>query len=255
MSGTASATPLGGSATNSTVDLWGNPTNLSTAPKAEVSKRTATPVSEGRLRNVMWGAAASGVLLAGLFSAPATGVTASTTAVHQGPERRLPSRDSADGPANPPALDSRPIELVDELKSWLGLADEGTADVVGVSRRSITNWRQGKNAYAASTGRLTQVHALVSGLVRSLGGEAQARLWLRAGGAQDRDRLALLATGEDGLRQVVNEAASLLFATPNRPGFDAGLSEVQAAQHVAAARTGNSHRPAPAQRVRKPRST
>lgn len=255
MSGTLSATPLGGSATNTTVDLWGNPTNLSTAPKVEVSKRSATPVSEGRLRNVMLGAAASGALLAGLFSAPAAGVTASTTAVHQGPERRLSSRDNAERPANPPALDSRPIELVDELKSWLGLADEGTADLVGVSRRSITNWRQGKNAYAASTGRLTQVHALVSGLVRSLGGEAQARLWLRAGDAEDRDRLALLRTGEDGLRQVVNEAASLLFVTPGPPDFDAGLSEAEAARLVVAARTADSPRPAPAQRVRKPRST
>ncbi|WP_164519789.1 hypothetical protein [Nocardioides ferulae] len=241
--------------TDSTVHVWGTSTNLATAPEIEVSKREATPVTEGRLRNAVRGAAASGVLLAGLFGTPAAGATTSTTPVHQGPERRLPSRGGVEVPASPSVLDLRPIQLVEELKTWLGLADDGTADLVGVSRRSITNWRQGKNAYAASTERLTQVHALVSGLVRSLGDEAQVRLWLRASDAQGRDRLALLEAGEDGLRQVVNEAASLLFVTPTAPDFDAGLSDSEAAWLVAGARTAGSHVPGPARRVRKPRST
>lgn len=113
------------------------------------------------------------------------------------------------------------VSAVDDLCEWLQLTDTQVAQLGGVSRRTLSNWRNSGGAYGASSRHLLAVHAFVSQLVLTEGVE-RARLWLAMTSAGSEDRLTRLSQGPEGLRQVLQLAEPILFppAAPSRKLVD-----------------------------------
>ncbi len=113
---------------------------------------------------------------------------------------------------SPGSLRMKVLEAVDSVMDKLHLSESGTAELVGVSRNSIRNWRAGQSAYPATVKRLLQLANLVRALETKLGPE-QLTTWLNTeseGGVVRRD---LLATDE-GMSLVARESSDILFAPP-----------------------------------------
>lgn len=108
------------------------------------------------------------------------------------------------------AAAQRALIAADDLRRWLSLTAGEVAELGGFARRSLANWQNGRGAYGASSRYLLSVHALVEGLVRSLG-ESAALLWLQTPINNGRSALDLLRDGEPGLRTVLVRAEPLLF--------------------------------------------
>ncbi len=108
----------------------------------------------------------------------------------------------------------RALSAVADIQSWLGMGRDDVAQVAGYSPRSIKNWREGTDPYPATVRRLFDIHALVGSLTQRLGQDG-TRVWLATAAAGGRARRELLGT-EDGLRNLVSEAAPILFEAPVR---------------------------------------
>lgn len=106
----------------------------------------------------------------------------------------------------------RAISAVDRLMDLLTLPEVRVAELAGVSRNSIRNWRRGHDVYPATVKRLLQVANLVSALEASLGRELMLA-WLDEPGADAVPRRDLLAD-PDGHLAVAREAGALLFGRP-----------------------------------------
>ena len=224
--------------------------------------RGTTPLTRlGTIGNVLVGAAASGsVLLAGVGVVQPAAATAITSSYRQTTEQGAPKpreRRIAEGKAEVESLapvgtdDSTPLNMIEDLKRWLDLADEDVSTLAGVARRTLTNWRSGAAAYSSSTRRVATVHALVHRLVETVG-PSNTRLWLNEEIEPGQNRLHALGDGEPGIARVLEDGASLIFARPTRTDFDSGLSDREAADATVAARRQVSPKSAPARRVRRP---
>jgi hypothetical protein len=107
------------------------------------------------------------------------------------------------------------LTAVADLQRWLAIGQDQVATLARFAPRSVKNWREGMDPYAATVRRLFDLHALVGSLNRTLGVEG-ARLWLAdAGpaGVSRRDRLV----DDVGLRGVISEASAILFERPTVP--------------------------------------
>lgn len=104
------------------------------------------------------------------------------------------------------------LAAVSDVQQWLAIGQDQVATLAGFAPRSVKNWREGMDPYAATVRRLFDLHALLGSLTRTLGVEG-ARLWLAdagAGGTSRRDHLA----DDAGLRAVISEASAVLFERP-----------------------------------------
>lgn len=235
-------------------------------PSALSARATGTPVSLDFWRASMVGIAAFSALLAPGTISPASAETG--TALVQSPRVNHPRAETG---SNLPSATEREVssswrpkrasgrgtedQAVNDLKVWLLLNDSDIAELCGVSRRSLTNWRNGTSAYGASLRRLYSVHALVSHLGEVLGLD-RALLWLSAddGTKTDMSRVMRLAEGEHGIRLILTQAEPILFPkTAPYGSFDvnAGLSEAEISQLMASARSDDAIPGGPPRRPRK----
>lgn len=127
------------------------------------------------------------------------------------PEWDLPTPDR-------PGAGSAPLRLhvvhaVDRLMEALTLSEVRVAELAGISRNSIRNWRNGQDAYPATVKRLLQLANLVSSLESSLGRQTLA-MWLEGRGRGVMSRRELLAE-PDGPTAVARQAAEILFGMPD----------------------------------------
>lgn len=215
------------------------------------SGASGTPVSMDFWRSSMAGIAAFGALLAVPATASLAAAEAGTALVQH---RRVnePRMETGTNASSPPVREMALVkrskrglgrgaeeQAVDDLKVWLLLNDSDVAELCGVSRRSLTNWRQGTSAYGASSRRLYSLHALVGHLGKVLGPD-RAFLWLHAddGTETGTSRVERLGS-EDGIRRILTQAEPILFPkTAPYGSFDvnAGLSEAEISEVLASAR-------------------
>lgn len=117
---------------------------------------------------------------------------------------------------------TRALAAFDSLKRWLNLNDGDTAALVGISARSVPNWRnQGQTPYPSTVRRLHETHNLVAALVRHLG-LPRTRVWLQAQAPDENSRLESLRSGD--VARVTREASSILFPVP-RPRTDSAADD------------------------------
>jgi transcriptional regulator with XRE-family HTH domain len=132
---------------------------------------------------------------------------------------------------------ARALAATADLSAWLGMTEEQIADIAGFSRRNYSNWRSGLGSYPKTVRALFEIHALVGGLVRSLGRDG-AVSWVALPSALGGLRRQLLATST-GRAQLLAEAQPLLFAMVERErpaaDFEETMADVasQAQRHVA----------------------
>ena len=249
--------------TNAQSDSWNlgpiTPSSIDDRVAARVPTQSTTPLTRfTAFGNVLIGAAASSSLFfGGMVGAYSESATTIVTTYVQGAEHgtsivRQGQRDTphSDDVIREPAV----LRMVDDLKGWLELPDSELSSLIGVSRRSVTNWRSGVAAYPSSSRRVTTVHALVGRLVESLGDAGLARLWLSAESEPGKTRLALLAEGETGIGRVLNEGANVFFSRPASVGLDSGLSDQETVRVVGTARAGSDPARSAPRRVRRPGS-
>lgn len=120
-----------------------------------------------------------------------------------------------DSPAlssEPSPLRVRALSAVRQLMEILGLAESGVADLAGVSRNSIRNWRHGRDAYPATVTHLFHVASLISALDSSMGRERLV-IWLNETADGERSRWDLLSD-PDGPAAIAREASQILFSRP-----------------------------------------
>ena len=138
------------------------------------------------------------------------------------------------------------LSAFDRVRDRLGLTDERTAELVGVARGSVRNWRQGnKQPYPATVRKLHEVDAVLTAAESVIG--PRLDVWLRATGPSGVPRLDALATA-DGIALLMEELSPMLFprtATRLLPSTyeittDDGDDPVGSA--VAAASTGSARR-------------
>lgn len=123
------------------------------------------------------------------------------------------------------------LAAVADVQRWLAVGQDQVAALASYAPRSIKNWREGMDPYPATVRRLFDLHALVGSLVRAMGTE-RARLWLADtddAGVSRRERLA----DEEGLRSVINEAATTLFEVPTVAPLHALDFDEEEAQELA----------------------
>jgi transcriptional regulator with XRE-family HTH domain len=125
------------------------------------------------------------------------------------PSWDLPSPDQ---PVEASPLRARALSAVSHLAESLGLAESRVADLAGISRNSVRNWRNGQDPYPATVKRLFQLSNLVSALEGALG-PALLSAWLD-------DQVGLVTRREllahpDGLNRVTRDAAEILFKRPS----------------------------------------
>lgn len=143
-----------------------------------------------------------------------------TGVLELGPVATLTNSREASGPelvpselseeSRDPALPSYG-DALSQLAEWLQMTDGELATLVGVSRRTVVNWRANRGGYGATTRRLFATHALVSQLTAKEG-LSRSRLWLN-GLAFDgtKTRLQAMASGPDGFTAVLQQAEPLIF--------------------------------------------
>lgn len=106
------------------------------------------------------------------------------------------------------------LRAVEYIKTQLRMSEITVARLVGVSRNTIRNWRNGQGVYPSTTRKLFQVKHLLSAL-NSVMTQDQMSVWLN--GADDDDplltRLDRLAQ-PDGPALVAQQASFLLFPMP-----------------------------------------
>lgn len=257
----ATTTPLAGGVqpTNARDDWWQQTGGTPSSGDSQILERSLTqrptPVTRfGAIGNVLVGAALSTAVLAGgVALARVSENTLVLTAYEQDVDApATPSRRSQQAEIEAPVESVTPLERAQDLKRWLDLADGDLAAVIGVSRRTLTNWRGGVGAYATSSGRVAIVHALVSRLIDALGDAGVVRLWLSIEVEPGKSRLASLADGGTGISKVLQAGSELLFVTPARPRFESGLSDEESAAIVVDSRTSVVPSGSVARRVRRP---
>lgn len=219
--------------------------------------RGSTPITSlGRIGNLVAGAAAGTVLLAGSGPAPRPlSATAITSPLRQGAAESptelaraaVLERSGSHFREEPSALD-----MIEELKIWLSVADEDVARIARVARRTLTNWRSGTAAYPSTARRVAAVHALVGRAVVVFGDPIRARSWLNDEMDSGKSRLAVAANSDDGLARVLEESASFIFARPAALDFASGLTERAETEVVTGARRRVAPPAADARRVRRP---
>lgn len=106
------------------------------------------------------------------------------------------------------------LKATEYIKTMLKMSEIKVAKLVGVSRNTFRNWRNGQGVYPSTTRKLFQVKHLISAL-NSVMAQDQMSIWLN--GADDDDpsltRLDRLAQ-PDGPALVAQQASSLLFPPP-----------------------------------------
>lgn len=131
----------------------------------------------------------------------------------------VPADDSAlrtpDAGGTPSAFGRSALDAVNALSQWLLISPDDVAELCRFNPRNLTKWRSGTTPHATTVRRLMEVNALVSSLRTRLGSEA-ALFWLNAPSSGGSRRIDVLAT-ESGPQDLINEAASLLFAAPTLP--------------------------------------
>lgn len=107
------------------------------------------------------------------------------------------------------------LKAVDRLKFLLEFSESKVAEIVGVSRNTIRNWRNGQGAYPNTTNKLFQVSHLISAL-NSVMNQRQMLAWLNE--PDDDPALSRLERLRklDGVSSLTRQANDLLF--PPRPG-------------------------------------
>lgn len=142
---------------------------------------------------------------------------------------------------------------VADLKSWLSVNDQELADLIGVSRRSVINWRAGKGTYSSTTRNLLGLHALVKQLRVQIGPE-RTIVWLLTP-EKGISPLEELRADPECIPVLVARATPLLF--PSGRGLPFRLDETEEQELLAALLpTDSEHAPRrPAHRTRRaPRS-
>ncbi|MDP9402540.1 MAG: hypothetical protein M3P85_04235 [Actinomycetota bacterium] len=139
--------------------------------------------------------------------------------------------DQRDEPS--PALRTRSLAALAELRSTLSISDTAAARLVGVARNTLASWRSGARApYPATVRRLFEVQSVVAA-ARALLGEAEAGAWFH-GRLGTESRIQLLATDE-GLQRLAAELRARLFAgvrVRTLPEIDELTDETAAAKDV-----------------------
>ena len=115
---------------------------------------------------------------------------------------------------NESKLNEEALKAVDRLKFLLAFSESKVAEIVGVSRNSIRNWRKGQGAYPNTTNKLFQVSHLISAL-KSVMNQRQMLAWLNEPDNKNPSftRLDILAR-PDGPALVSQQASHILFPPP-----------------------------------------
>jgi transcriptional regulator with XRE-family HTH domain len=95
-----------------------------------------------------------------------------------------------------------------ELKDWLGISYEETAEVSGIGRTTPYSWERGRVPRASTVRALYELRELVAALLRVLG-EGRLREWLNQAEEDGRTPLGLLLSGT--LEEFRSRAQSILF--------------------------------------------
>lgn len=109
------------------------------------------------------------------------------------------------------ALSKRALDAMDYLRARLNLSTTAVADLARISRNTVSNWKQGRDAYPATVRRLFQIANLLEAAESTLGSDAFAS-WL----AEPRDgvmRSEWLAR-DDGPEVLGADIAAMVFARP-----------------------------------------
>lgn len=114
-------------------------------------------------------------------------------------------------------LNEEAIKAVDKLKFLLKISEDKVAKLVGISRNSIRNWRNGQGAYPNTTSKLFQISHLIYAL-NSIMKQEQMLAWLNEPDNKNPSfsRLDILAQ-PDGPASVSQQASHILFPPP--PSF------------------------------------
>lgn len=174
-----------------------------------------------------------------------------TSNVPAAPPRYVAASQTSDNPDLEPIGLPGVFRASEELKEWLALTDTELAELCGVSRRTVLNWRKGGGTHGISSRRLLSIHALVGHLAARLGSISQAMLWLDTADEDGRSRLEKVASGEQGIRRVLRAAEPILFPeVVESRHFDSGLSDEEASSIVAQVAAVQPPSSAPVRRVR-----
>jgi len=111
-----------------------------------------------------------------------------------------------------PALRARALSAVTKLMDILNMSESRVAELAGVSRNSVRNWRHGQDAYPATVARLFQISSLIGALERAAGRD-RLETWLNESSAGSLSRRDLLSE-PDGPAALAREAAPMLFIQP-----------------------------------------
>ena len=107
------------------------------------------------------------------------------------------------------------LKAVDKLKSLLKFSESEVAELAGISRNTIRNWRKGQGAYPSTTNKLFQISHFISAL-NTVMNQKKMLTWLNESGDDPAlSRLEQLRQS-DGVFSVTRQANHLLF--PPRPG-------------------------------------
>lgn len=102
----------------------------------------------------------------------------------------------------------RVLSAISDLVDWLGVTEEQASDLAGFSRRNVSNWRRGVGVYPKTVRSLFEIHALVGGLINSLG-QGGMLSWLSQENG-DLTRMKMLGSSE-GRSLLYQLAQPLLF--------------------------------------------
>jgi len=149
-------------------------------------------------------------------------------------------------------VDTPVSDAVDSIKTILGIKDADVATLLDVSRRTLTNWRNGQAAYDSSTRRLRTVRTLITHLQSALGGDEELRLWFEMDSGIGISRLRTLSAGDDGYFMVLAQAEPILFGSSAARDADFGdLGEGDISAAILQMSSGASkYEPRPLRRVR-----
>lgn len=180
--------------------------------------RITTPVISGRARDAIVAAAVGLLQLSGVGVVPTTTseltMTRTTSRLTVGraadeSESVVVDPSVGAGPESASTPANRALDAVEDLRTWLGLADYEVAELCGFARRNLVNWKSGKGSYGVATRALLSIHALIAELVRHLGAQG-ANVWLQSTIAgSGSTALETLAAGH--IHSVIDAAQPILF--------------------------------------------
>lgn len=180
-----------------------------TAPNTFISRDDLRRFAE-RLTQARWGDGVSGGVGAALMLWALALPSPPTSDPVKHPTHRTIGTTEDVGDVDSKQVTARlALTAVDDLVNWLQEPEQDVAKLAGFSRRNISNWRNGRGVYPKTVRALFEIHALVGGLVRSLGSSG-ATSWLSQRGRGDLKRRALLSS-EAGRVELQRSASALIF--------------------------------------------